>query len=66
GNSGGPLISRTGQLIGINTYHINGTDGLGFAIRADYVLKNDAWNCVEDITPLWNELLTTPKTISIQ
>jgi S1-C subfamily serine protease len=66
GNSGGPLISRTGQLIGINTYHINGTDGLGFAIRADYVLKNDAWNCFEDITPLWNELLTTSKTILTQ
>jgi S1-C subfamily serine protease len=66
GNSGGPLISRTGQLIGINTYHINGTDGLGFAIRADYVLKKEAWNCFEDITPLWNELLTTTNPLLTQ
>jgi S1-C subfamily serine protease len=59
GNSGGPLISRTGQIIGINTFIIrNGhAEGLGFAIRADYVLQKDKWQCFEDFTPLWNDLL---------
>ncbi|MDR0609963.1 MAG: trypsin-like peptidase domain-containing protein [Planctomycetaceae bacterium] len=59
GNSGGPLISRTGQVIGINTFMIRNshTEGLGFAIRADYVLQKEKWNCFEDFTPLWNELL---------
>lgn len=45
GNSGGPLISRTGQLIGINTWGEGGrwSAGLNFAIRADYFLYEDDW-----------------------
>jgi serine protease DegS len=40
GNSGGALIDTAGRLIGINTLilsHSGGSEGIGFAIPADYV-----------------------------
>ena len=32
GNSGGPVLDKTGQVIGINTLKISGGEGIGFAI----------------------------------
>jgi serine protease Do len=32
GNSGGPLLNKSGQVIGINTYKIDSGEGMGFAI----------------------------------
>ena len=32
GNSGGPLLSREGQVLGINTFGISNAEGLGFAL----------------------------------
>jgi len=37
GNSGGPLISTQGEVIGINNFKIGGSEGLGFALESDAV-----------------------------
>ncbi|MDR2204338.1 MAG: trypsin-like peptidase domain-containing protein [Nitrososphaerota archaeon] len=39
GNSGGPLLNMQGQVIGITTAIVSGSQGLGFAISSDTILK---------------------------
>jgi len=44
GNSGGALVNSSGEVIGINTYVVQGAQGLGFAIPA-----NDASRVARDL-----------------
>jgi S1-C subfamily serine protease len=39
GNSGGPLFNANGQVIGLTTATVNGSQGVGFAIPSDTVLR---------------------------
>jgi S1-C subfamily serine protease len=39
GNSGGPLMTYDGQVIGVTTAIVSNSDGLGFAVSSDIVLN---------------------------
>ncbi|HYA22000.1 MAG TPA: trypsin-like peptidase domain-containing protein, partial [Thermoproteota archaeon] len=39
GNSGGPLLNSLGQVVGITTAIISGTQGIGLAIPSDTILR---------------------------
>ncbi|MDR0797481.1 MAG: trypsin-like peptidase domain-containing protein [Nitrososphaerota archaeon] len=39
GNSGGPLINYKGQVVGITTAVVSGSNGLGFAVSSDTILR---------------------------
>jgi len=38
GNSGGPLIDKTGDVIGLNNFKVGGGESLGFALESNYVV----------------------------
>jgi serine protease Do len=40
GNSGGPLVNMDGEIVGINTFIIQGGDNLGFALPINYVIDS--------------------------
>lgn len=46
GNSGGPLINQEGEILGVNTFIIEGGDNLGFALPARYLRQS-----LNDYTP---------------
>jgi serine protease Do len=37
GNSGGPLINKEGQVVGINNFKISDGENLGFALESNYI-----------------------------
>ena len=37
GNSGGPLINKEGDVIGINNFKLGGGENLGFALESNYI-----------------------------
>jgi S1-C subfamily serine protease len=43
GNSGGPLLNSRGQVVGITTAVITESQGIGFAIPSDTMLREIAW-----------------------
>ena len=49
GNSGGPLINKEGEVIGMNNFKLIDSEGLGFALESNYI-KNG-------INEISNELL---------
>ena len=40
GNSGGPLINKNGEVIGINNFKINTGESLGFALESNYIIES--------------------------
>lgn len=54
GNSGGPLINKQGQAIGINNFKISSGESLGFALESDYI--KEVVNTISQ-EELGNELL---------
>jgi S1-C subfamily serine protease len=38
GNSGGPLLDRSGRVVGVATVKARGTESIGFAVAADHVV----------------------------
>ncbi len=43
GNSGGPLLNSKGQVVGITTAVITESQGIGFAIPSDTILREIVW-----------------------
>jgi S1-C subfamily serine protease len=43
GNSGGPLLNSRGQVVGITTAIVTNSQGLGFAIPSNAILREVAW-----------------------
>jgi len=37
GNSGGPLIDKEGEVIGINNFKVGGSENIGFALESNYI-----------------------------
>lgn len=52
GNSGGSMVSLGGQLLGIVTFKLTESDGVGFAVSADVVLQQ--------LPTLWASALSPP------
>ena len=40
GNSGGPLVNKQGEIVGVNTFIIQGGEGLGFALPVNYLRES--------------------------
>ncbi len=40
GNSGGPLVSKRGKVIGINNFKLQNSENLGFALESDFAVES--------------------------
>jgi S1-C subfamily serine protease len=52
GNSGGPLIDKEGEAIGINNFKVSGSESLGFALESNYIKEtiNNIYNKIYNKT----------------
>ncbi len=55
GNSGGPLIDKSGKVIGLNNFKVGGGESLGFALESNYVV--DAVNGIYTASGKEGELI---------
>lgn len=55
GNSGGPLINKKGEVIGINNFKMGSGESLGFALESNYI--KDAVNAIS-LEKLQREILS--------
>ncbi|MEL7021783.1 MAG: trypsin-like peptidase domain-containing protein [Bacteroidota bacterium] len=39
GNSGGPLVNKNGEIIGVNSSIVQNTNNIGFALQVDYLVR---------------------------
>lgn len=65
GNSGGPLFNEKGEVVGVNSWKIGGSEGLNFAIPIDYVkhfiTNRDAFSFDRDNPNSGHRYLEPPK-----
>jgi len=69
GNSGGPLVNKEGEIIGVNSFIISGSDGLGFALPVRYLrtaleeYRNNAEYGVHAVRCASCDTIVTPNSI---
>jgi S1-C subfamily serine protease len=51
GNSGGPLLNSKGQVVGITTAVVTDSQGIGFAVPSDTILREVSFLAVGDSYP---------------
>ncbi len=39
GNSGGPLIDKSGKIVGMNNFKVGGAEALGFALESKFIIE---------------------------
>ncbi|MCF7910225.1 trypsin-like peptidase domain-containing protein, partial [Candidatus Pacearchaeota archaeon] len=55
GNSGGPLINKEGEVIGINNFKIGSGESLGFALESNYV--------IDFVNEIYSQTQETPQSL---
>ncbi len=63
GNSGGPLLSDAGRLVGVNTFIMQGADGLNFAVALSDVKAFLERKSSDDDKPVQSVALKEPKLL---